>query len=406
MLCLLWLTFPELAAQSLADRQDRFNACMSAQASFQKRMKAGLLSYQEQLARARESVVQLISNHQVRVDGSTIELTDLKSAVELSIQLRDLDAACDNAYLQFREQIVEAAWTEGLCAEDLSFAQYQELLDNYLEDQVLPEDHYAAIYFARYLDFHSMLSIQLHAEEDWLAKQGLEWKDPHPFDDLPVGEEMYWAILSADWDISFRNPEPQLSNLQGIGSKGGAVSKTKFKDIILFILDNWDSIKEILAWLEQGVFYDCSPSVTARSKGDTRDVNAMQELSPDVERRIYYQVAQRGVRADFRSTRTRIWGKARLYKRKRNRFVKDKSQVVGISYCTLQWNVCDNRPWPANGMPFQHGGIHRRGVAKISEQHPYALAIQQMNTEFLGFGLYYNRALVDQIHLLGNGGCF
>ena len=406
MLCLLWLALPELAAQSLADRQDRFNACMSAQASFQKRMKAGLLCYQEQLARTRESVVQLIQDHQVRLDGPTLELTDLKSAVELSIQLRDLDAACDNSYVQFREQLLEAAWTEGLCAEDLSFGQYQELLDNYLEDQVLAEDHYAAIYFARYLDFHSMLSIQLRAEEDGLAKQGLEWKDPHPFDDLPVSEEMYWAILSADWDIAFRDPEPQLSNLQGIESKDGAVSKTKFKDIVLFILNNWDSIKEILAWLEDGVLYDCSPSVTARSKGDTRDVNAMQQLSPDVDRRIYYQVAQRGVRADFRSTRTRIWGKARLYKRKRNRFVKDKTQVVGISYCTLQWNVCDNRPWPANGMPFQHGGIHRRGVAKISEQHPYALAIQQMNTEFLGFGLYYNRALVDQIHLLGNGGCF
>ena len=141
---------------------------------------------------------------------------------------------------------------------------------------------------------------------------------------------------------------------------GAEAEKMKFKEILKFIFDNWNDIKDILNWLDENVFYDCSPTVTARIKSDTRDVNVMQLLSPDVERRIYYQVVQRGVRADFRSTRTRISGKAQLYKRKRNRFVKDKTQVVGIAYCTQQWNVCDDLPWPANGRPFQFAGVHRQ----------------------------------------------
>lgn len=406
MLCFLWLTLPELAAQTLADRQDRFNACLSAQASLQNRLRAEHEQMKEQFVSIRESVHQLIQNHDVRVVGSVLELQDLRSAVELSMQLRDLDAESDSLYMQLRENLLSEAWTEGLCAEELTFGQYQELFDNYLEDRIRVEDQYASTYFASSLGFRSMLLIQQQDEEAWLQRQGLEWKEAHPFEQLPVQEEMYWSILNADWDLLFRNPEPQLSKIDNIYSADGTTSKTKFKDVILFILNNWDDIKDILAWLEEGVFYDCSPTVTARLKSDTRDVNVMQQLSPDLERRIYYQVGQRGVRADFRSTRTRIWGKAHLYKRKRNRFVKDKTQVVGIAYCTQQWNVCDDRPWPSNGQPFQFAGVHRRGKAKFSERHPYALAIQQLNTEFINFPLFYNRALVDQVYLLGNGGCF
>ncbi len=406
MLCLLLLTLPELAAQSLADRQDRFNACLSGHADLQNRIHAERFQAQEQLVGIRESVQQLIHAHEVRIAGSMLEVNNLRSAVELSMQLRDLDAECDSIYAQLRERILAAAWTEGLCAEDLTFNSYQELFDNYLEELIRFDDHYASMYFASYLGFRSMLLIQAKLEEEWLERQGLVWKDPHPFDELPVQEEMYWSVLDPNWAISFREPEESLRKIQNIYSEGGATEKTKFKDIVLFILNNWDNIKEILAWLDEGVFYDCSPTVTARIKSDTRDVNVMQQLSPDVERRIYYQVGQRGVRADFRSTRTRIWGKAHLYKRKRNRFVKDKTQVVGIAYCTQQWNVCDDQAWPANGQPFQFAGVHRRGKAKFSERHPYALAIQRLNTEFINFPLFYNRALVDQVYLLGNGGCF
>ncbi len=407
MLCLLWLTIPELVAQSLEDRQDRFNDCLTGHAGLQERIRDAQSRYQEGLATTRESVSGLIQHHQVRVNQSNLEVENLRSAVELAMQLRDLDAESDSSYLQLRESILSESWASGICVEDLSFNQYQELMDNYLEDQAIrPIDYYASTYFASLLGFHSQLTIQLQAEEKWLAKQGLEWAEPHPFDGLPIEEEMYWSILGVDWSIDFRNPEPQLAQIQLIPDSNDVAAKMKFKDIVLFILNNWDNIKDILNWLDEMVFSDCSPSVTASLRSDTRDVNLMQQLSPDVDRRIYYRVGQRGVRADFRSTRTRIWGKAKLYKRKRNRFVKDRTEVVGIAYCTLQWNVCDNRPWPANGLPFVFGGIHRRGKAQISERHPYALAINNVNREFINFPLFFKRVLVDEVHLLGNGGCY
>lgn len=407
MFSFLTLMLSGVAAQQLSDRQERFQECLSAHGAWQKHVQLARDRYQEELSLIRVQVDRLISAYNVRLVGDRLQVQNLRTLVELSMQLRDQDAEADSNYFQLRESLLSEAWTEGICVEDLSFLQYQELFDNYLEEQVIrPVDQYASTYFASALGFRSMLLIQLKAEEDWLVRQGLEWSQPHPFDDLPVGEEMYWSVLNADWSIDLRDPEPQLASLVPKEEDGASSAKKKFKDVLLFILNNWDEIKDILAWLEEGVFYDCSPTVTARIKSDTRDVNVMQQLSPDVERRIYYQVGQRGVRADFRSTRTRIWGKTHLYKRKRNRFVKDKSQVVGIAYCTQQWNVCDDRPWPANGQPFQFAGIHRRGKAKFSERHPYALSIQQVNTEFINFPIFYNRALVDQVYLLGSGGCF
>lgn len=400
MLTLFTLLGSGLSAQRLLDQQERFQACLTAHPGWQERVQLARDQYVTQLASVRSEVDGLIQLYSVQRTGDVLQVENLLAAVELSMQLRDQDAECDSHYFQFRETVLQAAWTEGICTEGLSYDQYQELFDHYLEDEVLqPVDHYAAIHFANRLGFRSMLQIQLEAEEDWLQRQGLAWREPHPFEALPIQEEMYWAVLNADWMIDFRRPEPQLASMQ-------AGAKMKFKEILQFIFDNWDEIKDLLTWLEELVLSDCSPTVTARISSDTRDVNVMQELSPDVERRIYYQVGQRGVRADFRSTRTRIWGKAKLYKRKRNRFVKDKTQVVGIAYCTQQWNVCDDRPWPANRQPFQFAGIHRRGKSKFSERHPYALAIQDMNTEFINFPLFYNRSLVDQIHLLGNGGCF
>ena len=94
MLCLLLLTLPELAAQSLADRQDRFNACLSGHADLQNRIHAERFQAQEQLVGIRESVQQLIHAHEVRIAGSMLEVNNLRSAVELSMQLRDLDAEC------------------------------------------------------------------------------------------------------------------------------------------------------------------------------------------------------------------------------------------------------------------------------------------------------------------------
>lgn len=389
-----------LSAQRLLDRQERFNACMSVQAGWQASLQTARDQFQDQLADSRAAVDRLIAAYAVRRSGDVLEVENLLAAVELSMQLRDQNAECDSNYLQHRERLLSEAWTDGICTEDMNYDQYQELVDNYLSDMGFPPvDHYAAIYFADQLGFRSMLQIQLEAEEQWLQRQGLEWRDPHPFEDLPIGEEMYWSVLNADWMIEFRRPEPQLESIQ-------ASAKMKFKDVLKFIFDNWDEIKDLLTWLEELVLTDCSPTVTSKIKGDTRDVNAMQVLSPDIPRRIYYQVGQRGVLADFRSTRTRIWGKATLYKQKRNRYVKDKTQGVGIAYCTQQWNVCDELPWPANRQPFQFAGMHRRGQAKFSERHPYALAIRDMHTEFINFPLFYNRSLVDTIHLLGTGGCF
>jgi len=103
MLCLLWLTLPELAAQSLADRQERFNACLSGHSELQNRIQAERLQSQENLVAIRESVMQLIKTHEVRVAGTMLELKDLRSTVELSMQLRDLDAECDSIYAQLRE---------------------------------------------------------------------------------------------------------------------------------------------------------------------------------------------------------------------------------------------------------------------------------------------------------------
>jgi hypothetical protein len=312
--------------------------------------------------------------------------------------LQDLDDIHEQRYVQIVQSTVQFVIDQQICGRGLNPNSdlVREPIIDYLEDgaMVVPEN-FASKAFGQALSFRSVLEEVHEEEENWLAAMGTELDNANPIFKPRIQNDLFWSVLNPDCNITVRNPEPEIANATGLSS--GRLQDVI--EVLTFIFDNWETISEILDWLNDNVFYDCHPSVSAKQRDDWRQVPS--NISPDVDRRIYYVAGQKGVFGDLKATKTKIEGKAKLYKKKGRRYKKDRNNIVGIGYCTKQWNPCDNIPWPADGGFHSYAGSHAHKKAKFKHRHPYALTIYRSD-HFNTFYLYYNFNFVAHIYLLGS----
>ncbi len=363
------------------------------------------------------NVQSMIQQHSITNSGNTLSFENLASVVNVSNELRRYDKQYEDTYAGICEMILQTLWSEAICTTGMTFDQYKEELFDYLEEESFNlTENYAGTTFAQQLNFESAL-LKINAEEEeWLDLMGEDWNNNNPAFNQKVNNELYWPVLDENFGITLRNPESGLLTLTGYGKiktrkvygedewnnsgrAGGPMAENSVEnfdiiEVLQFIFDNWDTIEDILDWIDNNITGDCHSSVSTNIPNDWRRVP--ETMSPDVSRRIYYHVRQKGVFGDFKATKTKIEGKAKLYKKKGRKYKKDWNNIVGIGYCTLQWNPCDNIPWPVNDIVHIYSGDHEHGKAKFKHMHPYALTIFR-SYDFLTYYLYYNQQFTGEV---------
>ncbi len=393
LLCLL------TGARAQDQRATDLYHCLAASPVAQSLIKPYLEQFLLLDAQLESDVQALIANERITNQGGVLYFTDLAAVVRTAETLQQLDQHYDQFFSETAVFLATRFAAEQICTESMDPDAYRETVLDYLELEVFrPLDDRASIFFAKQLEFESVRDIINRSERDWLAAAGDQLAGDYPGFDQPVNEEFYWPLLNRDFDIRLTNPEPALQQLtlrQG--------NNQKLKEILQFIFDNWTEIKGILDWLNNNLFYDCKPSVTARIRLDKDNVPFT--LSPSVRREYRYAVSQNGVLMDGKSTRTRIKARLKLFKKRSIGWARDKVSLAGINYCSLQWNACEEIPWPANGAPFLQSPNHQPFKTKLNQQHPFALTIRDVNYEFLTFKLFFNQQVIKTIYLLGSSEC-
>lgn len=349
----------------------------------------------------QQQVAALIQAEQVTVTQDKPYYQDLRSVVKIAGVLNKLDSVYDHFFIQAATVIQTNYMMQAGCIADQPAETKHPVLIDYLEEKVFQlTTQYASYEFARQLGFNSARVAIDQETNNWLHRDtALTASDPQL--EQPLQDDYFWCVFNADWELSLSNPESAL--LQALENRMEKGKESKLKEILLFIFDNWREIEDILNWLNTNVFGDCHAVARASFK---ETIPLDRNSSPDLRRKISYQVLQRGVLFDGRATKTHLKGVARVYKKKWIGWGRDRMQQVGISYCTLQFDPCNNRPWPADGQPYIQVPNHRYTKSILQQTHPYALAIQSNAAEFLTFDIHYNSSYLKSIYLFGNRPCY
>ncbi|MFN6243786.1 MAG: hypothetical protein ACK4Y8_05425, partial [Bacteroidota bacterium] len=349
----------------------------------------------------KQQVTALIQSEQVYLAQEKPHYRDLRSVVNIATTLNRLDSVYDQFFVQAATAIQMEYGPQSACSADRSAANEQQFLIDYLEERVFQlSTNYASQEFARQLGFKSARVFIDQETDSWLTSNQ-DLSEPDLQLEQPLQDDYFWCVFNADWDMELTNPESALLHL--LESNEGKGKQSKLKEILLFIFDNWRDIEDILNWLNTNVFGDCHAVARASFK---ETVPLDRNLSPDHRRKISYQVLQRGVMLDGRATKTNLKGVARVYKKKWIGWGRDRMQQVGISYCTLQFDPCNNQPWPLNGSPYIQVPNHRYAKSILQQIHPYALSIRSSAEEFLTFDIHFNSSYLKSIYLFGNRPCY
>jgi len=352
----------------------------------------------------QQNVQALIMQEGITQQVGVPQFQNLQSVVRTAATLATQDSLYDDFFVRAATAIQQDFFRENTCSLNLSTAEVREQLTDYLEDEVFKiENNYASSLFATQIGFRSALQ-QINLQTDqWLASSGDELEGIDVQLQQPLLEDHYWRVLNENWDVNIINPEPELINAAQRFNAEGAGKNSKLKDILLFIFDNWKDIKDILDWLNTNVFYDCHAVARASFKDK---VPLETVMSPGTKRKINYQVVQRGVLLDGRETKTHLKGIARVYRKKWMGWGRDRLNRVGISYCTQQWNACENIPWPTDGSTYMQAPNHQLYKTRLAQFHPFALTIKDRSTNFLTFDLHYNEQYLKSVYLFGNRPCY
>ncbi len=419
-----FLFIPLLLISVISNAQQLDRECINGNSTAQSVISGKNVLFTQLSGQILTNVQNLIQQESIANLGNVLSFENLESVVTVANLLEDYDKQYDDAYAGCCEDIIQSLWNQSVCVGSMSLSEYKEEMYEYLEEEKFTlVDDYASTIFAQELSFQSAL-LKINADEEaWLEAAGENFDNTNPAFDQEINNELYWPVLSEDWNIELRNPEPELSNVTGYSKiwrnhweqyatannqtvrNGPYLNENTeafgLQELLKFIFDNWDTIEKILAWLSENVTYDCHPSTGSSISNSHRDVPTT--MSPDRLRRIYYHVRQKGIFGDFKATKTKIEGKVKLYKKKNNgsRYKKDRNNSNGIGYCTLQWNPCDDKPWPVDNNPHIFAGAHGYKKAKFNHPHPYALTIYRSN-DFLTYYLYYNQQFTGElVHALG-----
>ena len=356
-------------------------------------------------------VQALVRTENISQVGGVPYFENLASVTQTAQQLAALDSVYEAYFTKAVQLLLAACLEQRVCVGELPEELYRESLISYLEEEVfIITDNYASVIFAKLVGFRSALQMVNEQVEAWLLQDNPDLAGEDPSFNQRLTQDHFWSVLNDNWDIELRNPERELLQAplisyarQDLSAEGAVLKeKTKVKDVLLFIFDNWKEIKDILNWLNENVFYDCAASSSARFKGvENIDV----ALSSGVRKKANYLVLQRGVLFDGRQTKTSLKGVVRLYKKKRIGWGKDRMTSVGIGYCTTQLNACENSPWPADGSVYVQAPTLRNYKVAQHQVHPFALAIRDNSIQYLTYYLYYKDNLFKTIYLFGSGNC-
>jgi hypothetical protein len=356
-------------------------------------------------------VQTLIRTEEITQVGGVPYFENLASVTRAAQELATLDSIYEAYFMKAVLLIDTDCREQRICVAKLPEEQYRDYFVSYLEDEVFEiTDDYASVIFAKSLGFRSALQMVNEQVEAWLLQDNPDLAGEDPSFSQRLTQDHFWSVLNDNWDIELRNPERELlqaplltyARQDFFGEGVAAKEKTKVKDVLLFIFDNWKEIKDILNWLNENVFYDCAASTSARFRG-VENIDAT--ISSGVRKKANYLVLQRGVLFDGRQTKTSLKGVVRLYKKKRIGWGRDRTTTVGIGYCTTQTNACENSPWPADGSIYVQAPTLRNFKVAQHQLHPYALAIRDHGAQYLTYYLYYKDNLFKTIYLLGSGNC-
>ena len=356
-------------------------------------------------------VQALVRTENITQVGGVPYFENLASVTQTAQQLAALDSVYEAYFTKAVQLLLAACLEQRVCVGELPEELYRESLISYLEEEVFViTDNYASVIFAKLVGFRSVLQMVNEQVEAWLLQDNPDLAGEDPSFNQRLTQDHFWSVLNENWDIELRNPERELLQAplisytrQDLSAEGAVLKeKTKVKDVLLFIFDNWKEIKDILNWLNENVFYDCAASSSARLKG-VENIDAV--LSSGVRKKANYLVLQRGVLFDGRQTKTSLKGVVRLYKKKRIGWAKDRMTSVGIGYCTTQHNACENSPWPADGSVYVQAPTLRNYKVAQHQVHPFALAIRDNALQYLTYYLYYKDNLFKTIYLFGSGNC-
>ena len=378
--------------------------CFRQQGALSQSTQAWMQQFQKMKYDIQQQVQALIQQELITQQAGVPQFQTLHSIVQTASVLALQDSIYDDFFVRAATAIQQEYMAHPSCNQSLQPQTVREYLTDYLEDEVFQlEPNYASTFFAQQVGFKSALQVINQQTDQWLRSNEDDLTGTDIQLQQPLLEDHYWCVLNENWDIEITNPEPELVDaIQRIGTEAKD-KNSKLKDVLLFIFDNWKDIKDILDWLHTNVFYDCH-GVARASFRDA--VQLDPSLSAGTRRKINYQVLQRGVLLDGRETKTHLKGVARVYRKKWMGWGRDRLSRMGISYCTLQWNACENIPWPADGSTYVQAPNSQNYKNKLSQFHPFALTIKDRATDFLTFDLHYNEQYFKSVYLFGNRSCY
>lgn len=382
---------------------DRFYACLDREPSVQEMIQQKQNGFAELKLRISESVQQLIDEEKILNEDGVLSFENLHSIVNTADRLEKLDQEYDNFYADALKSIVTECWNQHFCSDGFEEARYKDLLIDYLEDSHFTSvDNFASVEFSSRLSFKSALVVINNQETQWLNSTNVAENAENPAFNQLFENEFYWSVLSPDFDINLRNPELELiqkaNQLSGKGSQ-----KKSVKEVVAIVMEIFNAVKEIFQWLTTDVFNDCYKSTKASIKNY---MLVPSSFSSDVPRKVVYKVGQNGVAFDFAQTTTRVYAKARIYKKKRGHWKKDSYTPFAIGSCLKEWDPCNDVPFPNDGSILKNRASNHYFKTKLLEAHPFALITGRNADEFLSFPIFYDGVYMSSIQVLNRVNCY
>ncbi len=351
--------------------------------------------------------------------------------MQVSDDLEELNAQWDEAYGQSMNDILDLAQAFGLCSTlDRDCAE-----DTIALKWFIFPDEYASVYFETMLGFTSYRRQINDLDSAWLmqADPDIEYC-PSLVDTL---DEEFWPCMTNSRGVEIRDVNVDMDMLNSYKEEGSwvyglrnpilpfytvayafpSIKNVMNKHIGLFktdwvkLLARIKSIGEILTIAVaivkavQDMMTDCGESqqyyLPARNRNGF--------VTIDGQRKIGYTLEQRSVTFDWKASNTKIRGKAKLFKLNSSGKIKgrDRSNKVGIEFCTRQFDVCNKVDYPvdANLIVPAYGFKEKIKKVKLTRQEgiiPFALACTK-GIHFLSFSFSYKGNYEKTIPVLAIG---
>lgn len=316
--------------------------------------------------------------------------------VQIGEAVDSLNGVWDQLYASKMNAIVGYAFSSGAVNGQDNTENRDAVWDIVEESHFVISENKATSCLEQKFNFSSLHTQISNNEDAWLDAGNSQMSlNPALNESLP---EEYWSLVGPNRTVNITDPNVANQLLNDTQN-----SDDKKKDLLTKIKEIVEIIGAILNGLEQvsNLMKDCAGSTEAKVR-KVRDGLYFDNNN----RQIGYEMEQKSITFDFNSTDTKIKGKAKLFKKKKNgNFKKDRKNHVGISFCAREWNGCDNIEWPADGNSYMHPTNTALKKVKTYIHQPMALQIT-MSYHFLSFNFYGLDQYVGSANLLGANGCF